>query len=997
MPAAGSRRSLQRAISRAQRVLLQSQRPDGSWNSPAEVGSWVTAQVTVALRHLGRLTDEEAKAASRFLRAEQRTDGSFLVHAYAKQGDLGATACGLAALHALDPAGNREAVARARAFIDASGGDPAVIALMELGDFAAVFLAMAGLLPAASVPAPELGVMLGGPLRQLLERRFHSGVFMGALELELILRGLRGERPGLRIAILKRHLLALLAEFQNDNGSINVSAFQTVLALPALRAAGMSLAEPPLANALRWLEAQKVSDQRGLHFDGFGAEVWSTAFDARALLQSGLPARDPQLSRAVEWLCDAQLQKPMPKVDNRKPGAILKGGWAFQRTNHTMPDCDDAGVVLTTLGLALQPRGARALDGALERRARQAADRGGAWVLDMQNPDGGFSAFVWGLPGKKPGAVMKQPPRVPLGDPLALTRLLLSPEPVMGDPSTEDVTGRVLHGLGQLGFTTAVPAVQRAVEFLRLQQCQSGAFWGRWMVNFLAGTSFALMGLAAVRADLGAPWIRRAVRFLRGKQNADGGFGETPDSYQDEALAGVGPSMAPLTGLVLQALVDVGEGGSDEAKRAARYLLRTQSPDGTWPNGEYLHTNVPPDTFYVYPEAARFFPLEGLAKYEEHLRHHDHPAPPGRFGDALLDSMRGLGDPVADQVVAELFANGEVASVNDLLMKLFRSDEPVPAGLPQRVRDYFEATNQLPAFADGRQLALAQALFARSGWQVAMALFCSSLPQAYAAGKGAKVLTQTQEMTRHTKQRIFETAQFLFDVTDEGGLAPNGRGIRTTQKVRLMHAAIRHLLREKGWNASQDGVPVNQEDLAGTLMTFSVVTLEGLGKLGIDATAEEGEAWLHLWKVVGHLLGVSAELLPLDVADGGLLMDAIRERQWQTSEAGRALAAPLVELMQGYFPGTALDGLPVSMIRYLAGDHCADLLGLPRADLSAQLIHAADGLEHLLDEDGEDVVPALFGAFANMLMKGIVTAERGGKQAAFRIPAALQPKAAGPA
>jgi len=66
---------------------------------------------------------------------------------------------------------------------------------------------------------------------------------------------------------------------------------------------------------------------------------------------------------------------------------------------------------------------------------------------------------------------------------------------------------------------------------------------------------------------------------------------------------------------VVQALIDVGEGDNDAVKRAINLLLSQQAPDGTWSNGEYLHTNVPPDTFYVYPEAARFYPTEALGKY----------------------------------------------------------------------------------------------------------------------------------------------------------------------------------------------------------------------------------------------------------------------------------------------------------------------------------------------------------------------------------------------
>src|SRR5262249_14485161 len=154
----------------------------------------------------------------------------------------------------------------------------------------------------------------------------------------------------------------------------------------------------------------------------------------------------------------------------------------------------------------------------------------------------------------------------------------------------------------------------------------------------------------------------------------------------------------------------------------------------------------------------------------------------------------------------------QVASVNELLSMMFRTDEPIPDALPDRAKQYFEATAALPDWADGAKMRVAQQLFTRTGWQIAAGLFCSSLPQAYAAAKGARVIDTTQAMTKHVKQRIFETAQFLFDAIDEGALEPGGRGLRTIQKVRLMHASVRHYLLEKPglWNTAELGHPLNQ-------------------------------------------------------------------------------------------------------------------------------------------------------------------------------------------
>jgi squalene-hopene/tetraprenyl-beta-curcumene cyclase len=123
------------------------------------------------------------------------------------------------------------------------------------------------------------------------------------------------------------------------------------------------------------------------------------------------------------------------------------------------------------------------------------------------------------------------------------------------------------------------------------------------------------MGLARVGADMSEPWIRRAVDFLVGRQNPDGGWGELAESYSDPAMAGVGPSMPPLSGLVLTALIDAGEASGATVARGVEYLLAEQRDDGTWPHADWLQANVPPDTFYILAEAARHYPAEALGRY----------------------------------------------------------------------------------------------------------------------------------------------------------------------------------------------------------------------------------------------------------------------------------------------------------------------------------------------------------------------------------------------
>ncbi|MGO9498337.1 MAG: prenyltransferase/squalene oxidase repeat-containing protein [Solirubrobacteraceae bacterium] len=636
------------AVDRGREVLWRSQRPDGSWESLCDMGSMPTAQVLVAVHAAGALAPADAADGARWLRSRLQDDGSYRSHPTATEGDLGATASAWAALSLCAPEASGDAIARARGWVDAHGGTPEVVAAFGRGDPAVVYLALAGLVEPSELPCPPMVPALIPRLVEFMERRFHSGILMVSGALTLIAHRLRGDwgppappptpsptpppappltsppalgdgAPTGQIARrFASRTLTLLSTFQNLDGSWNANTVQTALMLPALRAAGLGAGHPMVARAVAWLESQRVRDAEGLHFEAFGSPVWCTAANIRALIAAGVSPSDARIVRALDWLIEAQSRLEQPEVDNRNPGAPRIGGWAFQPGNETMVDNDDTGTVLAAYGSVLA---AATLDGALDpetgRRLSASRDLGREWLLGMQNPDGGWSAFVHGLPAKRPGPLFCGPVEVSLDEPVGAVRTLLDPPRELGDPSTEDLTGRVLDGLGRIGLTTSSPAVRRAIEFLRAQQFEHGGFWGRWTVNYLASTACVLQGLARVGADMSEPWVLRAVGFLLSRQNDDGGWGELADSYRDPARAGRGPSMPPVTGLVLTGLIDAGEGSSDAVARGIAYLLDQQRDDGTWPHNDWLQAIVPPDTFYILAEAAKHYPVEALARWLE--------------------------------------------------------------------------------------------------------------------------------------------------------------------------------------------------------------------------------------------------------------------------------------------------------------------------------------------------------------------------------------------
>jgi squalene cyclase len=1000
--AGGERLAL--AIARGRDVLWAGQRADGSWDERSDVGPASTANVLVALHHVGLLPASDLRRGAAWLRTQQRPDGSFVAYPFAPHGSLSVTAQCWAALH-LDP-DSADAARRAEAYVRAHGGMSLLVEAMRSGETAPIFLALAGLLPPDQLPCPSMVWALSDRVVRWLAERMHFGFIMGALQLSLIASRLRGDfgRDGTSRSPLERwecrRAVELLALFQNADGSWNSNTVQTAVAIPALVAAGVPTHDPRVARAARWLMSRRVEEPSGVWFDVFSSDLWTTVFNARALLLAGASPTDPRIVRAVEWTLDLQLTVPQPWPNNRRPNAVRTGGWPFQSGNETMADCDDAGVVLSLLGMVLEPgpSGERIPD-ALVRRIHVAVRDARRWLEGMQNPDGGWAAFVWSLPGRRPARTLYSVPLdLPPDAPLTALKALLDPPPELGDPSTEDLTARVLHGLGSHGRTTNDAEIAKSIEFLRNHQTDFGAWWGRWVCNYVASTAYVLSALARVREDLSEAYVQRAIRFLLARQNQDGGFGESIESYLDIEKAGRGPSTVPLTSLVVSALVEVGRGDDPAVARAVAYLVRKQRSDGTWPNEDYVATNIPPEGFYFYGGAVRHLPLEALARY---ARRHAQPAIVpieryGRWSSSVLEPLRRRTDPVADDVVAAIYAGADLTAVNALLVSILRNDDPVPPGLPAVAQDYFERTAELPAWADPTKIAHAQHLFADFGVYFTFGLFCSSLPQAYCAANGAEVLLQTGALLSRVRQRVFETAQFLFDVLDQGALAPKGRGIRAAQRVRLMHAAVRHLVRhhpELAYDADTLGEPINQEDLVGTLMTFSVVTLDAAGRLGVSLSKADAEAWMHCWAVIGHLLGIEEELLPRDLADGEQCMEAIRQHQWAASKHSKELAGALIAMMQELFTREigALAGLTPTLVRYLAGDRCADLLDLPQPDWTRLLVTALRETTDVIDaDDRETALEHGLGALALRVMKLVTTIEREGKKAGFRLPASLR-------
>ena len=396
---------------------------------------------------------------------------------------------------------------------------------------------------------------------------------------------------------------------------------------------------------------------------------------------------------------------------------------------------------------------------------------------------------------------------------------------------------------------------------------------------------------------------------------------------------------------------------------------------------------------------------------------------PDQWTGPFFDHMRRVADPPAEQVIEQVIAAGSLGQVNRLLATLIRNDQAPPSELPGPVREFLQASAALPPWADQAKIARAQALFMEHGPLCLATLACASLPACYVARHEARVLMTTQKLAEHEQRRILETAHFVIEVMRPGGLSPFGGGVRTAQKVRLMHAAIRRLLlapvpagaapdeaesfeevlTQTRWDAEAWGLPICQEDLAYTLQTFGWVTLVSLERFGLDRVEEDREAFLHCWSVVGSLMGILPELLPTSVDEAERLYLSIQLRQKAATEEGRTLTRSVERFVeqslreQRIGDGFVAPRLTRILIRELTPDEIADLLKVRPLAWWEQLLSyfIFRAVDRVVDKAEDATRRAKLHAFirvrfGEVIVRHVSRLPRGWERGKFRIPAELE-------
>jgi squalene-hopene/tetraprenyl-beta-curcumene cyclase len=615
-----------KATARSVESLLSQQNREGYWWGELEADTTLESDYILYLHILGQLKSSKVPKLAKYIRERQLPDGGWNIF-YGGPSELNATVKAWVALRLAGDSAKTPHLMKAKAKIHELGG------LEATNSYVRFYLAMVGALDWNLVPSipPELmllpewfpiniyemsswtrGIVIplaiiyghkpdwrlprgitvdelfktqgGRPPSFVWDGRVISwrNAFL-ALDRALKLYEFSPWKPLRKLALARaRKWMTERLERSEGLGTIYPAMMNSIY---ALLAEGGDQSDPLVSREIRFLERYEIEEKGTIRVQPCISPVWDTAIAMVSLQEAGLDPAHPALIAAERWLVENQILGPGDwQVKDKK---AEPGGWAFEFRNDFYPDVDDTAFVLMALTRVADPE---------QERLRGVIRRGVAWLVSMQNSDGGWGAFDHE------------------NNLQFLNHIPFADHNAMLDPSTADVTARAIECLGQLGWSANHPVIQRARKFLREDQKPDGSWFGRWGVNFVYGTSGVLRALEQIGLSSHTD-SHRAAEWLRSVQNPDGGFGESVLSYYDENVKGQGKSSASQTAWGLIGLLASLGPNDPAAARAAAWLVEHQNVDGTWAEDEFTGTGFPCVFYLKYHLYRNTFPLYALARY----------------------------------------------------------------------------------------------------------------------------------------------------------------------------------------------------------------------------------------------------------------------------------------------------------------------------------------------------------------------------------------------
>lgn len=615
------------ALTGVQDYLFSIQKEDGHWVGELEGDTILESEYILAMQFIGRADGPKVRKAANYIRDLQLLSGGWAIYPDGPP-DVSASVKAYFVLKLVGDDPDAEHMRRARTTILDLGGIeacnsftkiylsifgqydrrkcPAVVPeflllprwfylnLYDISSWSRAIIVplsiMSVLRPTCPVPDHASIAELYSPDFQPPHRSFWRMVFHG-LDRALKTFERLPYKPTRELA-LKRAEHWILERLGNSDG-LGAIFPPIVNCIFALHALGYSFDHPVVKQQILELEKLEIEEEDTLRIQPCFSPVWDTAYAIHGLVESGVEPDHPDLLRAGRWMMDRRGHGSgdwrIRNRDTRIPG------WYFEYANPFYPDCDTTAESIVALHKLDFPDDEKA---GVQRAIFEAHH----WHVSMQNRDGGWGAFDRDC------------------DKEVLTYVPFADHNAMIDPSTTDLAARGLETLAELGYDRDYPAARQAIDFILAEQEPDGSWYGRWGCNYLYGTYLAAASLTAIGLDPSDDWGRRAAAWLKTCQNADGGWGELPVSYEDATQKGVGPSTASQSAWAIMGLIALGGADSDTVSRGIEYLVAEQRPDGSWHEEHWTGTGFPGVFYLRYHLYPVYFPLMALSQWVKRTR-----------------------------------------------------------------------------------------------------------------------------------------------------------------------------------------------------------------------------------------------------------------------------------------------------------------------------------------------------------------------------------------
>ncbi|BBX20538.1 hypothetical protein CRI77_09810 [Mycolicibacterium duvalii] len=261
----------------------------------------------------------------------------------------------------------------------------------------------------------------------------------------------------------------------------------------------------------------------------------------------------------------------------------------------------------------------------------------------------------------------------------------------------------------------------------------------------------------------------------------------------------------------------------------------------------------------------------------------------------VLGERLTVGDEPMDRLVDWMVATG-VEQTRPLFERALTDGIANVTDAPAPLREFFDSVEKRPEWVDLDLVRRGQRALRRGGADGMYLARDVSLLGGYQFSGFNKTLLRTGALEKGSNKRFAETMQWAMDVIAEDGLEPLGVGYRSTIRVRLIHSFVRrHVAAMPDWRTSEWGVPVNQTDMAATLVGALVAPAVGAVGMGVVLSPSEYSAVAHLTRYVGWLIGVEDHWLPRSFRDSVRVLAHTLSALAAPDESTKQLAVPMVD------------------------------------------------------------------------------------------------------